>query len=233
MGDPKDMPPRQQWPADDGWQLSNQFGPSDFVIKSSPYTMAAQSQDQWWRPLTDIPVTEVRWDRAVEMRPGTAIGRKITHHALAHLVQQDTDAEKYADLLGGGAASSPNEAGTLMDWAVGKNFDIFREGTGKLLLPGSHVWWDIHYRAAGEQITDVVELGVWLYPKGSEPKYRTYLTGFQAVQTEGSPPDLPPNQITVTERFHVLKQAVRLENFQPHMHLRGKAMSWKRFCGRN
>jgi hypothetical protein len=27
-----------------------------------------------------------------------------------------------------------------------------------------------------------------------------------------------------TEGFHVLKQAARLENYQPHMHLRGKAM---------
>jgi len=224
MGNPKDMPPPQQWPSDDGWQLAKQFGPPDFVLKSSPYTMAAVGQDQWWKPLTDVPVTEPRWARAVEMRPGTAIGRKITHHALAHLVQEDPDAEKFAGFLGGGAASSPNEAGTLMEWAVGKNFDVFREGTGKLLMPGSHIWWDIHYHAVGEQITDVVELGVWLYPKGQEPTKRTYLTGFQATQTQGSPLDLPPNAVTMTQAVHVLKQAARLENFQPHMHLRGKAM---------
>jgi hypothetical protein len=37
--------------------------------------------------------------------------------------------------------------------------------------------------------------------------------------------DIPPNSIAETQAFHVLKSAARLENFQPHMHLRGKAMS--------
>jgi hypothetical protein len=40
----------------------------------------------------------------------------------------------------------------------------------------------------------------------------------------GSPLDIPPNTVAQTEGFHVLKQAARLENFQAHMHLRGKAM---------
>jgi hypothetical protein len=219
LGDPNDLPPPQQWPSDEGWQLAKQFGQPDFVLKSDPYTMPARSQDQWWKPLSDIPVTEARWVRAVEMRPGTTQGRKITHHALAHLVQKDPDAQR----LGGDDADA-NQGGVLMEWAVGKNFDIFRENTGKLLLPGSHVWWDIHYHAVGEEIRDHVELGVWLYPKGQEPKYRTYLTAFNATNTSGSALDIAPNSITVTQRSTVLKQAARLENFQPHMHLRGKAM---------
>jgi hypothetical protein len=220
MGNPKDMPPAQKWPSDDGWLLAKQFGQPDFVLKSEPYTMPAQSQDQWWKPLADVPVTEPRWVRAVEMRPGTAVGRKITHHALAHLVQNDPDAAK----LSSGDDAADAQGGVLMEWAVGKNFDIFREGTGKLLLPGSHIWWDIHYHAAGEEIRDEVQLGVWLYPKGQEPKYRTYLTGFQATATTGAALDIAPNSIAVSQGYHVLKQAARLENFQPHMHLRGKAM---------
>jgi hypothetical protein len=220
MGDAKNMPPPQQWPADEGWQLAKQFGRQpDFVIQSEPYTMAARSQDQWWKPLADVPVTEARWVRAVEMRPGTAQGRKITHHALAHLVQNDPDSARSS-----GDDAADGQGGVLMEWAVGKNFDVFREGTGKLLLPGSHIWWDIHYHAVGEEISDHVELGVWLYPKGEEPKYRTYLTGFQATSTVGAALDIAPNSIAVSQGFHVLKQAARLENFQPHMHLRGKAM---------
>ena len=60
-----------------------------------------------------------------------------------------------------------------MEWAVGKNYDIYRPNTGKLLLPGSQIWWDMHYHAVGEEIRDHVELAVYLYPKGQEPKYRT------------------------------------------------------------
>ncbi len=36
--------------------------------------------------------------------------------------------------------------------------------------------------------------------------------------------DIPPHSITQTQGFYVLKQRARFENFQPHMHLRGKAM---------
>jgi hypothetical protein len=36
LGDPKDMPPAKQWPKEDGWQLSKQFGQPDFVLSSEP-----------------------------------------------------------------------------------------------------------------------------------------------------------------------------------------------------
>ncbi len=223
-GDKKDLPPVKQWSSDEVWQLSKQFGAPDLVIKSEPYTMPARSQDQWWKPLAQVDITEPRWVRAVEMRPGTTAGRKITHHALAHLVQDDPDARALSDPIGNGGRS-PNEAGTLMEWAIGKNYDVYREGTGKLLLPGAHIWWDIHYHAVGETIRDHVELGVWFYPKGQEPKYRTYLTGFQATSRVGAALDIPPNSITMSDGFTVLKAPARLENYQPHMHLRGTAMA--------
>jgi hypothetical protein len=230
LGNPNDMPAPIQWPKDDGWRLAKEFGrPPDMIVKSDPYTMPAHGQDQWWKPLSDLGLTEARWVRAVEMRPSTPAGRKIIHHALAHLVQEDPQARKFDETPDGNGDrrnSNPDEAGTLMEWAVGKNYDIYRENTGKLLLPGSHVWWDVHYHAIGEQITDQVELAIWLYPKGQEPKYRTFLTLFGAQSNNtGSRIDIPPNSIAQTQGFHVLKAPARLENFQPHMHLRGKAMS--------
>jgi len=220
MGDPKDMPVARVFPSDDTWQLAKQFGKPDLIIESEPYTMPAKSQDQWWRPMTNINISEPRWARAVEMRPVTPGGRKITHHAIAHLVQHDPSAPDVNDGLG---QRSPDEAGQLMEWAVGKNYDIFDEGSGKLILPGSHVWWDIHYHAVGEQIRDHVQLAVWFYPKGQEPKYRTLLTGFQG--TNGGRLDLEPGKITESNGYTVLKTAAKLGNFQPHMHLRGKAMA--------
>ena len=40
-------------------------------------------------PAADIPLTEARWVRAVEMRPGTSAGRRITHHAIGYLLQEE------------------------------------------------------------------------------------------------------------------------------------------------
>ena len=221
LGNPQDLPAPRQWPDGNDWRAAKELGPPDLVIKSEPYTMAARHQDVWWRPLTDIPITEPRWVRAVEMRPGTPAGRKITHHAVAYLAQDDPgslDPAGIAELRG---------RAMLMEWAIGKTYDQYHPNTGKLLLPGSQISWDIHIHAVGEEIRDHVELGVWLYPKGQEPKYRTYLTPFQAVKGAARTRDIdiPPNSIVQSQNFTVLKQAAWLENFQPHMHLRGKAMA--------
>ncbi len=37
--------------------------------------------------------------------------------------------------------------------------------------------------------------------------------------------DIPPNTVKATQGFFVLRENGRIESFQPHMHLRGKAMS--------
>ena len=220
-GDAKDMPPAKQWPDEEAWQLAKQFGQPDFVLKSEPYTMAATGQDVWWKPSTPVPVTEARWVRAVEIRPGSLAGRKITHHALARLEQEEPGAANADD----DPAAGP---GLLMEWAIGKQFDIYRPNTGKLLLPGSQIRWDIHLHAAGEAVRDHVELAVYLYPKGEVPKYRTRLVAFGAIPRVAGGQnglDIPPNSIAETQNVIVLKEPARLENFQPHMHLRGKAMA--------
>ena len=55
---------------DNEWQgVQDGFGPPDLVIKSSEYTMPAQHQDVWYRPMSDIPITEPRWVKMVEIRP--------------------------------------------------------------------------------------------------------------------------------------------------------------------
>src|SRR5579864_467272 len=59
LGNPKDMPPPKPIQTDNDWRaVKDGFGPPDLVVSSAPYTMAAHHQDVWWRPITDIPLTE-------------------------------------------------------------------------------------------------------------------------------------------------------------------------------
>ena len=216
-GNPADMPPPAVFADDDVWNFADQFGgPPDLIVTSTPHTMPALSQDHWWKPRVPTGLTEDRWIRALEMRPATVAGRKVVHHALARLQQR----EDRADL---GAASAVG-AGLLMEWAVGKQGEVMRENSGKLVKADSSIVFDIHYSSAGEEVTDSVELGMYFYPKGQEPKHRQVLSLWMAI--EGGPGNLsiPPNTITTTEAFHVLRENGRLENFQAHMHLRGKGM---------
>jgi len=219
-GDPKDMPPPIQWPAEQGWNFAAMFGQTepDLIIRSTPYTQKAGAQDAWWRPSVPTGLTEPRWVRAIEIRPGTVKGRKITHHAIARLQQDESNAPpevRDEDAPAGAVAGG----GTFMEWAVGKQGELMRPNSGKLMLPGARINWDIHYSDGKEDITDFVELGLYFYPKGQEPKYRQTLSLWSAGDI-----DIAPNEVKVTQAVRTMTRAGRIESMQPHMHLRGKAM---------
>jgi hypothetical protein len=228
QGDPKDMPAARVWEDDGGWKLAKVFGRQpDLVLEGPDYTVKANYQDQWDRPITDVGLSEPRWVRAVEMRPSNLDSRKVFHHILANLYQDETNAPQ-AQVPVAKEDILPGSGGLLMEWAVGKNYDIYREGAGKLLMPGAKIRWEYHTHSTDRDITGHAQLAVYLYPKGETPRYRTFLAalGTGRIGKDGVPIlDLAPNSIEESEGFHVLKSAARLENFQPHMHLRGKAMS--------
>jgi hypothetical protein len=222
MGDPKDLPAPVEWPDPTVWQLAKDFGEPDLVIKSEPFTVQPFGQDKWWRPTVPTGVTEPRWVRAIEIKPSFPGGRKVVHHVLATLLQEEDGITHLASTAEHSGA--PMSAGLFMEWAVGKTGEIFNPDAGKLMLPNSRIRWEVHYYAIGQEIRDdVVELGVWFYPKDYTPKNRTILRMFNVA--EGSELDIPPNKMAMTQNFYVLPAPARIENFQPHMHMRGKAMS--------
>jgi hypothetical protein len=222
-GDPKDMPAAKVWPSDQSWNFARVFNQAepDLVIRSTPYTQKAGSNDTWWKPVVETGLKEDRWVRGIEIRPGTVKGRKITHHAIARLQQEDPDAQANADQ--DAAVGNLANTGTFMEWAVGKQGEMMRPNSGKLMKAGSRIVWDIHYSSGGEDVTDVVELGIYFYPKGQEPKFKQTLHLMGGTNSSGI--DIPPNTVKATQGFFVLRENGRVESFQPHMHLRGKAMS--------
>ena len=232
QGDPKDMPALKPLVKDNEWQgVRDGFGQPDLVIKAEEQTMAAVHQDEWWRPVSDIPITEPRWVRMVEIRPSSLKARKIIHHSVAYLVLNTGDTEAVSTGTGAGPsvvdpADLVNRRPFLMEWAVGKGYDLYAPGTGKLLVPGEKISWDEHVHAVGEEVTGGSQMALWFYPKGQEPKHRSHLIGFTGVRRQaGAPPlDIPPNSIAHTEGFTLLKENTLITNFQPHFHLRGKAM---------
>ena len=217
-GNPADLPAPVEWPGDDIWRLAGEMGGEpDLVVTSPAWTQPADGQDQWYQPLVPTGLTEDRWVRGVEVRPSIR-GRQIVHHALARLVQEEAagDFNSPIDFSGRGAF--------LTEFAVGKNGDVFRENTGKLMKADSAISYDIHYHSVGEEITDHTEVGLWFYPEGFVPKYRVYA---QVMGTRQAMDifDLPPGEKTVHHAYIPLALPARLENYQPHMHVRGTAMS--------
>ncbi len=200
------------------WRLEEQMGaPPDLVVQSETYDLPAVTQDKWFRPVTPTGLTEEKWVKAIEIRPMTPATRGVVHHSLAFLLQQED-----------GTAGLPEDVDVpfgpnlFMEWAVGKAGQIFRPDTGKLMLPGSQIMWEMHMHANGERVPNAqVELAVWFHDE--PPAHRTILSMLDARGPNSL--DIPPNEIAVTQGTFVLAAPARLENFQPHMHMRGKAMS--------
>ncbi|MFN7916804.1 MAG: cytochrome c [Vicinamibacterales bacterium] len=214
------------------WQAeADGYGPPDLIIRAPEQTMPAVHQDEWWRPVSDIPVTEPRWVRMVEIRPSNIQARKILHHSIAyHILNKENAGAVNTGVTSGGLQLNSASVNTitmrpqLMEWAIGKGYDRFMDGTGKLIMPGEKISWDQHIHAAGEAITGGSELGLWLYKKGEEPTKRSYLTFFNGLKSGFSALDIAPNSIAESEGFNVLTENTIMTNFQPHFHLRGKAM---------
>ena len=231
QGDPKDLPPAKKINADNEWVgVKDGFGPPDIVVRSSEYKMPAKGQDVWYRPMSELPITEPRWVKMVEIRPTNLKARRIVHHSIAYLVLNPDNVEAVNTGTANGGVRDfgdlVNRRPQLMEWAIGKGYDLFAEGTGKLLMPGEKLSWDQHLHAVGEEVDAGSEIALWLYPKGQEPKKRSYLIGFTGLKKRGFL-DIAPNSMAYTEGFTVLKENTMITNFQPHFHLRGKAMEVK------
>lgn len=213
LGDVADMPPPVEWPKADQWKLSAQFGEPDVIIPSDPYTVPAEGADRWWRPVNETGITQDRCIRAIEVKPSVA-GRQVAHHAIPTLVRQ-RDAE----------TGEMTRGGTLTEYALGKLGEIIPEGACRLAPANSSVSWEIHYAPRGERIeNDVVEVALWFYPEGHEPKYRQDLRNYSLERQGGGPVlDIAPHSRAMTQGFFSWDHPVRLDSFMPHGHYRLKA----------
>ncbi len=91
---------------------------ADLVVEMpGELTVKAAAPDWWADIVTELPaVTEDRYIKAVEVKP--IKGYDTVHHAVAGIVSDEVPADG---------------TGTLVESSMGKNGDIYPEGTGRLL----------------------------------------------------------------------------------------------------
>ncbi len=213
MGDPADMPPPVTWPDPAEWKFAEMFGQPDLVVPAKPIDIPADGQDLWWEPLVEIPIDEDRWIKAIEVKPSVE-GRKVVHHANTTLYLPGDDGEL------------EGQRGRYTEYASGKLGEIIPEGAGRLLPANSFVRWSIHIFPMGEAIEgEVTELAFWLHPEDYEPKYVQDLANYRM---QGDL-DIPPHGTAMVTGYHSWDHPVRIDSFQPHMHLRGVASSLEIF----
>ena len=216
MGDPKDLPKPITF-NDETWTI----GKPDLIVSlPKPDTVAAVAPDWWVNRVVDVGLTEDRYVKAVETRVSRE-GRKVIHHAIANLVQEeDPSMPRDRNLASADAGAIDIDAGSyLSEYAVGKYGETFPEGTGRIVRKGAKITFNMHYHSIGEETPAMTMVGFVFYPKGVKPKH--FIQDF--FPHENDTIDIPPGAVTRTDTYARLPQAARIVSFQPHMHIRGKA----------
>ena len=222
-GNPDDMPAPLTFPPGDGWAVERELGrPPDFIIQSTPYTVVANGQDQWWEPELEFEGFDTpRYIRAAEFKPSFPGGMKVAHHGHAYLRAKEIE-----------EGEERPRAVRLVGMGIGKRWDVLPEGVGKLLPPGpATVSFNIHYFPVGEEVIDLIDVGVWLYPEDEEPAKITageqqfYVDGTHRERLRASDILIPPHGSLVLEDQYVMEQPALIQSFRPHMHMRGTEMS--------
>jgi len=207
MGNAAEMPKPREFDDSDRWHI----GKPDLVVTSPKHVVPPEAADWWGSYYVETGLTEDRYIKAIESKPGKTA---VVHHLLTFAVDADASGDTNGD-------DSSAEAGEFLnEFAVGKNGDLFPEGTGRLLKAGSKIKFDFHYHSVGQEITDQSQLGIVLYPKGYTPKHVVYS---KQLGQPTEPLDIPGGSTWVrSDGYTRFNKPGKITAFQPHMHTRGK-----------
>ena len=205
-GNPADTPAPPEFASADAWQI----GDPDLVVQFPTQTVPAAGPDIFGNLFTDMGIDEDRYITAIQTRPLGDKSRQVVHHALSYAVEQNDEGES----MGAGMF--------LVEYASGKQAEIYPPDSG-LLLPGnSQARLSYHLHSVGEEVAANVELGINFLPKGTVPKHIRY-----SKQLGGSQGrvigvlDLPAGESVRSDGYARFNKAARITMFQPHMHMLG------------
>jgi hypothetical protein len=214
-GNPADLPRPRQFPESDSWQIGK---PDVIVTLTKDYVVKAKAPDQWPDILVDPKLTEDRYIQGVQIIPTK--GFPVIHHIRTSIVEPSDVGVGSGRLDDTDGSLEVGEQGVFLnEYAIGKQGDVFPDGSGRLIKAGTKINFQLHVHSNGTDTPANVALGLKFYPAGYTPKHVISSTTVSAPQV-----DLRPHTDNIrSDGYLVLKKAARLLSFQPHMHNRGKA----------
>ena len=218
-GNSSNLPEPKQYPVIGEWRLQSELGLPDHVIKSAPWDVPANGQDLWWNPQVPTGIAEDRCIKAIETLPSKD-AHGSTHHANSQFLTQNEEGEWVT-------------YGRLSEFAFGKLGEMVPEGACRTAPADSMVRWSIHYYPDGTAVPDdQVSVGIW-YQDENFDETGAYRQDLTLYGLQGGDFDIAPHGKLMTQGFHSFDHPVRLDSWQPHLHLRGVAMSMEIFTPAN
>ena len=242
-GDAKDAPPPVAWPGN-GWQIR-----PDIIVRGPEFRVPARTPNdvvEWITYLMPSGFTKDTWITSLEIKPSVP---EVTHHICFTFQAHRPDAKYYVPTWSesprddeGAAVKGNNppavraggippgrQAGTDVGggfncYVPGRAADDYRPfGAGKLISAGSDISIQVHYTPYGKDVVDRPLIGFTVADKPPAKRWMSY-------GIVGGGPDfaIPPNESNYkSPPFDLTFTAdVELVEFMPHMHVRGKDMTY-------
>ena len=209
--------------ATDGWALGE---PDLTVTLPSPYTLPADGPDVFRNLVMPLPVTETRWVRTVELRPGNP---QFVHHAIMAVDDTTSSRRREAEEteqpgqpgfsgMEMGLAFMPD--GHLMGWTPGMAPNPGIDGLAWRLDPGTDFVLQLHMLPSGrpETIAPVAGFHFTDAPPSEPPLYLIRLDADHLL-------DVPPGDpgFVVSDAVE-LPIDVEVHAVYPHAHYLAKSM---------
>ena len=240
-GDPNDAPRPLEWPGD-GWQIK-----PDVIVKGPEFRVPAHTPNdvvEWVTFLVPSGFTRDTWITSLEIKPSVL---SVTHHICFSFVAHRSDAKYYVPnwsesprddegaavktndpraprgpVSGGGAGR--DVGGGFNCYVPGRVADDYRSfGAGKLIPAGSDISIQVHYTPTGKEVVDRPLIGFTVADAPPAKRWMSYgiVGGGPNFAIPANEPsyESPPMDLEFTAD-------VELVEFMPHMHVRGKDMTY-------
>jgi hypothetical protein len=172
------------------------------VITLPEQKVAAEGVFDYRHVTLDNPFDEDVWLTATDIKPGNT---RVLHHVV--LTAHHPTMRRVQKWITG--------------YAPGTQGAVYPEGSAIKLPKGWKLKFQLHYTASGKEETDVTKLGLHLSKKPVEREFKTAVIMKHDFR-------IPPGAMEhAEEKSFTMRKESTLYSMNPHMHYRGKRMSFE------
>jgi len=186
------------------------LGEPDMIVSVPPQSIPATGIVDYRYVPVELNLDKDVWVSAMEFVPGD---EKALHHVIAYL---SSPADKTARGRENGSARGDSVGG----FAPGRGPEQFRDNSGRLITKGSNLLLQMHYTTYGKETLDETEVGIYLHDK---PPAYVMAGGVAGQRRFFVPAGAKDHKL---EGVQEIEKDAWLYSLNPHMHYRGKYMSY-------
>jgi cytochrome c553 len=238
-GDARDKADTVNWP--DGWRIK----PDVVISIPEPHHVPAKGSGEIKSFVVPNPFKQDTWVNSIEIRPGEP---SVVHHVMVQVPEETSGPAFSWGAVVPACIPSASEAFLETPVTIGnprapqvkppKNFaileavyvpgspvtDFHYEKSGKLIKGGGNLRIEVHYTPNGKAVADQTRIGFALAT--TPPQRKFVMLAPKSIANAKTP--IPAGEANWESRGELeFGQDAQLVWFMPHMHLRGKDMSFR------